>query len=67
MITDANRRGLIEESRVILLLGLPREQLHQICEMSGLGRKEEGETSGHLEFTYEELHRLCRLVIGPAS
>ena len=55
------------ESRVTPLLGLTREQLYQLCEMSGLGRREIGLASGRLEFTYEELHRLCRLVIGPAS
>jgi hypothetical protein len=64
---ELNQKGVINESRVILLLGLPREQLHQICEMSGLGRKEPGNASGPLEFTYEELHKLCRLLIGPAS
>jgi hypothetical protein len=51
----------------MLLLGVPREQLHQICEMSGLGQQGSGNSSGRLEFTYEELHSLCRLVIGPAS
>ena len=64
---ELTQKGVIDESRVILLLGLPREQLHQICEMSGLGHKEQGKTSGQLEFTYEELHKLCRLLIGPAS
>jgi hypothetical protein len=64
---ELTQKGVIDESRVILLLGLPREQLHQICETSGLGRKESGNTSGRLEFTYEELHKLCRLIIGPAS
>jgi len=64
---EPNLRGTIDERRVILLLGLSKEQLHQICEMSGLGRKQPGKTSGHLEFTYEELHKLCRLIIGPAS
>jgi len=67
MMKEPNRKGTVDESRVVLLLGLPREQLHEICEMSGLGRKETENTRGQLEFTYEELHRLCQLVVGPAS
>ena len=61
------RKEIIDESRAAFLLGLPREQLRQICEMSGLGRVQSGKTDGHLVFTYEELYRLCRLVVGPAS
>jgi hypothetical protein len=61
------RKTIIDESRAAFLLGLPREQLRQICEMSGLGRMGPGKTDGQLVFTYEELYRLCRLVVGPAS
>jgi hypothetical protein len=62
------RKEIIDESRASFLLGLPREQLRQICEFSGLGRmEEEGITTGNLVFTYEELYKLCRLVVGPAS
>jgi hypothetical protein len=64
------RKEIIDESRASFLLGLPREQLRQICEFSGLGRMEEGEeglVTGDLFFTYEELHKLCRLVVGPAA
>jgi len=49
------------------MLGLPREQLRQISEMSGLGHLEPGTTTGQLVFTYEELYKLCRIVVGPAS
>ena len=61
------RREIIDENRAAFLLGLPLDQLHQICEMSGLGRVEPGTMEGNLVFTYEELYRLCRLVVGPAS
>jgi hypothetical protein len=61
------RKEIIDESRAALLLGLPPEQMRQICEMSGLGHVETGKTDGRLVFTYEELHKLCRLVVGPAS
>jgi hypothetical protein len=64
---EPTRKEVIDESRAAFLLGLPREQLRQICEMSGLGRVEAGRTDGLLVFTYEELYRLCRLVVGPAS
>jgi hypothetical protein len=43
------------------------DQLRQLCKVSGLGQEEPGETSGHREFTYEELYRLCRLVVHPAA
>jgi len=31
------------------------------------GRMDEGTTDLRLVFTYEELHRLCRLIVGPTS
>jgi hypothetical protein len=61
------RKEIIDESRAAVLLGLPREQLRLICEFSGLGREEDELFSGNLVFTYEELHKLCRLVVGPPS
>ena len=68
MLTDEpNRREMIDESRAAHLLGLPKEQLREICEMSGLGHLEEGTTTLRLVFTYEELYRLCRLLVGPTS
>ena len=61
------RKEIIDEGRAAFLLGLPREQLREICEFSGLGRMiEEGKAVGNLTFTYEELYKLCRLVVGPA-
>jgi hypothetical protein len=61
------RRETIDENRAAFLLGLPKEQLREICEMSGLGHLEEGETAERLVFTYEELYRLCRLIVGPTA
>jgi len=62
------RKEIIDESRAAFLLGLPKDQLRQICEFSGIGRMEdEGITTGSLLFTYEELYKLCCLVVGPAA
>jgi hypothetical protein len=67
MINETVRREMIDESRAAYLLGLPKEQLREICELSGLGHLEEGATALRLVFTYEELYRLCRLIVGPTS
>lgn len=56
-------RRSIDEGRAAVLLGLPREQLRQLSEQSGLGCKESGETSMQRVFTYKELYRLCRFVV----
>jgi hypothetical protein len=73
MNNEPIRREIVDEGRAAFLLGLPQEQLREICELSGLGRLEdraemEDEVSDlRLVFTYEELHRLCRLIVGPTS
>jgi len=67
MIKGSTRREVIDENRAAILLGLPREQLREVCELSGLGKLDEGDVTGQLLFTYEELHRLCRLIVGPTS
>ena len=67
MTNQPNRREMIDESRAAYLLGLPKEQLREICELSGLGHLEEGTTALRLVFTYEELYKLCRLIVGPTS
>lgn len=79
MNSEAVRKEIIDESRASFLLGLPKEQLREICELSGLGRLEEfpmldegtdlerAESAVRMVFTYEELHRLCRLIVGPTS
>jgi hypothetical protein len=67
MINQTVRREMIEESRAAYLLGLPKEQLREICELSGLGHLEQGTTTLRLVFTYEELYKLCRLIVGPTS
>jgi hypothetical protein len=60
-------RELIDEGRAAHILGLPKEQLREICEMSNLGHLEQGATALQFVFTYEELYRLCRLIVGPTS
>jgi len=60
-------REVIDESRAAFLLGLPQDQLHEISELAGLGHIEEGTTVFQFVFTYEELHKLCRLIVGPTS
>jgi hypothetical protein len=67
MANQPARREMIEENRAAYLLGLPNEQLREICELSGLGHLEQGTTTLRLVFTYEELYRLCRLIVGPTS
>ena len=67
MSSESVQRDIIDESRAAFLLGLPKEQLREICELSGLGRLEQGATALRLVFTYEELYRLCRLIVGPSS
>jgi hypothetical protein len=66
-IDEPVRRQIIDESRAAYILGLPKEQLREICEMSGLGQVEAGATDFQLVFTYEELYRLCQLIVGPTS
>jgi hypothetical protein len=65
------RREIVDENRAAFLLGLPMDQLREICEMSGLGHlqslEEGGESDLRMFFTYEELYRLCRLIVGPTS
>jgi hypothetical protein len=73
MTNDTTRREMVDEGRAAFLLGLPQEQLREICELSGLGHLEdraelqEEASDLRLVFTYEELHKLCRLIVGPTS
>ena len=67
MTNEPNRRERIDENRAAFMLGLPKEKLLEICELSGLGHLEEGATALRLVFTYEELYKLCRLIVGPSS
>ena len=73
MNNEPSRREFVDEGRAAFLLGLPQEQLREICELSGLGHLEDNaavQDEGsdlRLVFTYEELHTLCRLIVGPTS
>ncbi len=67
MTNEPDRKERIDEGRAEVLLGLTRDQLRELCTVSGLGHEEPGETSGHRVFTYEELYRLCRLAVHPTA
>ncbi len=67
MENEPVRREIIDENRAAYLLGLPMDQLREISEMSGLGHFEQGATDLRFVFTYEDLYRLCRLIVGPSS
>jgi hypothetical protein len=61
------RRELVDEGRAAYLLGLPQEQLREISEMSGLGHMVGTASALRMVFTYEELHKLCQIIVGPSS
>jgi hypothetical protein len=61
------RSEMVDERRAAYLLGLPQEQLREISEMSGLGRMEGTASALRMVFTYEELHKLCQIIVGPSS
>jgi hypothetical protein len=61
------RKEIIDENRAAFLLGLPTDQLREISLLSGLGHLEPDTDAGPLVFTYEELYKLCRLIVGPTS
>jgi hypothetical protein len=65
VISESAGRELIDEGRASYLLGLPKEQLREISQMSGLGQMAAGKTTLRLVFTYEDLCELCRLIDGP--
>ena len=61
------QKQIIDEARAAALLGLSRDKLRELSQASGLGREQPGEASGDRVFTYEELYRLCRMVVGPTA
>jgi hypothetical protein len=61
------RKESIDEGRAAILLGLTRDQLRQLCKVSGLGREEPGEGTGNRVFTYQDLYWLCRLAVRAAA
>jgi hypothetical protein len=67
MRNETFQKESIDENRAAFMLGLPKEQLLEICELSGLGHLEEGATDIRMVFSYEEMYRLCRLLVGPTS
>lgn len=55
----------IDDGRVAVILGFSRETIRRMSQELGIGQKA-GDASGDtIEFTYEELYRLCRSSIRP--
>jgi|GEM_PF-2070945 hypothetical protein len=67
LATEEVRREVVDEGRAAYLLGLPQEQLREISEMSGLGQMVGTASALRMVFTYEELHKLCQIIVGPSS
>jgi len=67
MTREPDQTETIDESRAAFLLGLPKEQLREISEFSGLGHLEEEAAAIRLVFTHEDMYTLCRLIAGPVS
>jgi hypothetical protein len=67
IVNEEVRREVVDEGRAAYLLGLPQEQLREISEMSGLGHLEGTASALRMVFTYEELHKLCQIIVGPSS
>jgi hypothetical protein len=61
MESRPHAQGKVNESRAAILLGLSRQTLRRLSELSGLGRPDEASDGAELVFTYAELYRLCRL------
>ncbi len=66
LINEEVQRELVDEGRAAYLL-ISQEQLREISEMSGLGRMEGTASALRMVFTYEELHKLCQIIVGPSS
>jgi hypothetical protein len=67
LTNEEARKQVVDEGRAAYLLGLPQEQLREISEMSGLGHLEATANALRMVFTYEELHKLCQIIVGPSS
>jgi hypothetical protein len=68
--TSESDRKEIGEERAAVLLGLSPLQLRKLCEQYRLGHGCAGDSEGNSTdqklFTYSDLHKLCRWVVGPA-
>jgi hypothetical protein len=61
MESQGRAEGKVNESRAATLLGLSRQRVRRLSEISGLGHTDLEHGSAELVFTYAELYRLCRL------
>jgi len=59
--SKAQRDGRVNETRAATLLGISKQRLRRLSEISGLGHTDLEHGSAELVFTYAELYRLCRL------
>ena len=62
-IEKLKTRTQVSEGRAARLLGLESNQLRSFSESHGLGHEEPGERSTQRVFTYEELYRVCQLMV----
>ncbi|MCL6481894.1 MAG: hypothetical protein K6U02_09215 [Firmicutes bacterium] len=58
--TDAG----VDEQRAAVLTGLSLVRLRELARQTRLGRRSNDRTGDRLQFTYQELHLLCRLASG---
>jgi hypothetical protein len=55
----------IDDGRVAVILGFSRETIRRMSQELGIGQKSADAPDSTIEFTYEELYRLCRSSIRP--
>ena len=53
----------VTRARACVLLGLPEAEISRISQASGLGHVESAGNEKETYFTYEELQRICQLVV----
>src|SRR5260370_33553295 len=51
----------VTQARASFLLGIPEAEFGRISKESGLGHGERAGNEEETSFTYEELHRICKL------
>jgi hypothetical protein len=61
MESQARPEGRVNETRAATLLGISKQRLRRLSEISGLGHTDLEHGSAEIVFTYAELYRLCRL------
>ncbi len=54
----------VDEQHAAVLTGLSLVRLRELAQQTRLGRRSNGRAGDRLQFTYQELHLLCRLASG---